>query len=102
MGRKPGLNPEKTGRIIGILVANPDGLWLREIARKCGCTHATISRYLNSSSLKPLILDDSIGNPEKPALRLIRLKPFVIERLQQGQSFDQIMRFLRLMDKIEK
>jgi predicted DNA-binding transcriptional regulator YafY len=102
MGRKPGLSGEKMGRIISILVANPDGLWLRELARKCGCTHATISRYLDSSSLRPLLLDDSIGKPEKPALRLIRLKPFVIERLQQGQSLDQIMRFLRLMNKAEK
>lgn len=102
MGRKPGLSGEKMGRIINILVANPDGLWLRELARKCGYTHATISRYLDSPSLRPILLDDSVGKPEKPALRVIRLKPFVIERLQQGQSFEQIMKFLRLMDKIER
>ncbi|MDI6720827.1 MAG: hypothetical protein QMD85_00450 [Candidatus Aenigmarchaeota archaeon] len=102
MGRKPGLSGEKIGRIFNVLVANPDGLWLRELSRRCGCTHATISRYIDNSSLKPLLLDDSIGKPEKPALRVIRLKPFVIERLQEGKDINQIMKLLRLMSKIEE
>ena len=99
MGRKPGLNGEKIGRIISILAANTDGLWLRELARKCGFTHATVSRYVTSPPLKALILDDSVGKPDKPALRLIRLKPFVIERLQQGQDINQIVKFTKLMNK---
>ena len=101
MGRKPGLNSQKIARIFGVLAANPDGVWLRDLARQCKCTHATISRYIVNSSVSPLLIDQTVGNPEKPALRYIRLKPFVLERLQEGKSLDQIMRMLRVMESIK-
>lgn len=100
MGRKPGLNSQKIGRILSVLVSNTDGIWLREIARQTGYSHATVARYINSA-LKPLLEDVSLGKSERPLLRVIRLKPFVLERLQEGKSMDQIMRMLRVMESIK-
>jgi len=101
MGRKPGLSSEKTGRILSILASNPNGFWLRELARSCKYSHATVARYISNSSIRPLLDDEPVGRPDKPALRFIRLKPFVIERLQEGKSLDQILRMLRVIEGIK-
>ncbi len=102
MGRKPGLSSEKTGRILSVLASNPEGFWLRDLARKCGYSHATVARYITNSSIRPLLDDNSVGNSAKPALRLIRLKEYVIERLQEGKSLDQILKMLKLMERISQ
>ena len=99
MGRKPGLNSQKMGRIMSILAANPDGIWIREIARQCKYSHATVARYVNTA-LKPFLEDVSLGPSERPLLRVVRLKPYVIERLQEGKSMDQIMKMMKLIERI--
>ena len=100
MGRKKGFDSKKIGSIVKVLLDNQDGIWISRIAEIAGLHPTTVTKYLEGP-LAPLIEDNSLG-AGKPILRVIRLKPFVIDKLQQGQSFDQIMRFLRLMDKIEK
>ena len=100
MGRKPGLSSIKISRIMGVLIANNGGIWVREIARQTGYTHATVARYLNTS-LKPLLIDESLGKPERPLLRVVRLKPFVLERLQEGKSLDQVMRMLKMFESVQ-
>lgn len=99
MGRKKGFDNKKISAIIGILISNQDGMWVRQIERETGIHHSTVSKYLDTI-LKPLVEDVSLGGTGKPLLRVIRLKQFVIERLNQGQGIDQIMKTLRLMSKM--
>ncbi len=40
------LKQSKTDKIKKILKENPNGLWVREIARKSGLDKSTVSRYL--------------------------------------------------------
>jgi hypothetical protein len=98
MGRKKGFDKKKIGAIIGILARNPDGIWIRQIARYTKIHHSTVTKYVDTI-LKPLVEDVSLGSSGKPLLRVIRLKPFVLERLGEGKSIDQIMKILQLVDK---
>jgi hypothetical protein len=100
MGRKKGLDKKKTGAIINVLIANPDGIWLRRIAEETKLSPATVAHYIETA-LKPLVEDTSLGKTEKPLLRVIRLKPFVLERLREGRNINDIMKILDLMKKIE-
>ena len=99
MGRKKGFDNKKIAAILGVLASNPDGLWLRGIARETNMHPLTVSRYIDKI-LKPLVEDVSLGGSGKPLLRVIKLKPFVIERLSEGKDINQIMRMLNLMNRI--
>lgn len=46
MGRKPGPDKEKIKKIKAVLAKNPNGLWIREIARQANLTRSTVSLYL--------------------------------------------------------
>jgi hypothetical protein len=99
MGRKKGFDEKKILAIVRVLLANQDGIWLRQIAKETRLSPATVAKYLDSA-LKPLVDENFLGNPEKPLMRVSKLKPFVIERLQEGKSLAEIMKILRLISKI--
>ncbi|MBS3051005.1 MAG: hypothetical protein J4400_02565 [Candidatus Aenigmarchaeota archaeon] len=99
MGRKKGFDEKKIGKIISILAANPDGIWIRQIAKQTDYSPPTITHYVEGI-LAPLVEDTSLGTG-KPLLRVVRLKPFVIEKLQEGKDIRQIMKILRLVGKIQ-
>ncbi len=99
MGRKRGFDEKKISAILGVLLANQDGMWIRRIALETGLAPNTV-RYYVASVLQPLVEDTALGGGGKPLLRVIRLKPFVIERLQQGQDINQIMKFMKLLNKM--
>jgi DNA invertase Pin-like site-specific DNA recombinase len=46
MGRKPGPDKDKIKKIKSVLAKYPNGLWVREIARKASLTKSTVSLYL--------------------------------------------------------
>lgn len=98
MGRKKGFDEKKISRIVTVLAANPDGIWLRRIAKESGYSPTTVSHYIGTI-LAPLLDDVSLG-AGKPLLRVVKLKPFVLEKLQEGRDIRQIMKILRLMGKI--
>jgi hypothetical protein len=99
MGRRKGFDEKKIGAIVQVLLVNPDGLWLRQIAKKTGFSPSTIARYLDTI-LKPLIDESSLGTSGKPLLRVVRLRPFVIERFHEGKTLADILKILRLVSKI--
>ena len=99
MGRKKGFDKNKITKIIEVLARNPDGIWIRRIAAELKLSPTTVTKYIDSI-LKPLIEDVSLGGSGKPLLRVIRLKPFVLERFHEGKSIEQIMKILRLMNKL--
>jgi len=99
MGRKKGFDEKKILSIVRVLLNNPDGIWLRQIAKETQLSPATVAKYMDTA-LKPVVEENSLGRAEKPLLRVIKLKPFVMERLQEGKSLADIMRILRLVSKI--
>ena len=101
MGRKKGFDQRKIASIISALATHQDGLWLRQIARETDLHPLTVKKYLETA-LSPLVEDVSLGQTGKPLLRIVRLKPFVIERLQEGKTIGDILKILNLLDKIER
>ncbi len=101
MGRKKGFDGKKISSVISVLARNPEGLWLRQIAKELGVSPTTVSKYVDGP-LQPLVEDTSLGRAGKPILRVIRLKPFVLERISQGQDINQIMKFLRIIGENER
>jgi len=99
MGRRKGFDQKKILAIVQALLAHQDGLWLRQIAKLTGLAPSTIAKYLDGT-LAPLVEESSLGEHEKPLLRVVRLRPFVIERLQEGKTLADIMKILRLVHKI--
>ncbi|MBI4018427.1 MAG: helix-turn-helix domain-containing protein [Candidatus Aenigmarchaeota archaeon] len=101
MARKKGFDNRKIAAIIGALADNPDGLWLRNIARETSLHPLTVSRYLNTV-LKPLVEETSLRSEKKPILRVVKLKPYVLGKLQEGRSLGQILRLLKLMESVRE
>ena len=94
MGRKAGFDRKKAENIVKVLARYPDGVWVRRIAEEAGLHPTTVTKYLEGV-LGPLIEDISLAGKERPILRIVRLKTFVIERLQEGKTVEEIMKLLR-------
>ena len=65
MGRKKGFDEKKIAAIVGILYSNPEGIWIRRIAREVGMDHKTVSKYVDTV-LKPLVVDVSLAGEKRP------------------------------------
>ena len=95
-------DPKKIVRIIQILARYPEGTWIRRIAREAKLHPTTVSRYL-SGPLAALVEENTLGSPEgKPLLKVVRLKSTVLERLQQGSTIAQVLRYVGLIEKVRK
>ncbi|MBI4896202.1 MAG: hypothetical protein HY832_01505 [Candidatus Aenigmarchaeota archaeon] len=100
MGRKKGFNRDKIASILSVLVRYPEGTWIRALAAECHLAPNTV-RYYIQTVLSALVIDTSLGRSEKPHLRVIRLKPLVLQQLQEGKDLRQIMKLLNMVNKIE-
>ena len=89
-GRPRGADMRKVLRVIHVLAREPQGLWLREISKRCGIHPTTVSNYANTI-LSPLLEDVSLGSDEKPILRVLKLKDWVFERLERGEDIRRII-----------
>ena len=69
-GRKAGPDIRKINLIIEILRDHPNGIWVRELARKCNLDKSTVSLYLNTH-LKEQIQDLTDHNLP---VRMVKLK----------------------------
>ena len=69
-GRKAGPDNRKINIIIEILKDNPDGIWVRELARQCNLDKSTVCIYLNTH-LKDKIQDLTDHNLP---VRMVKLK----------------------------
>ncbi|MBI2233372.1 MAG: hypothetical protein HYU56_05635 [Candidatus Aenigmarchaeota archaeon] len=98
MGRKKGFDEKKIAAIIEFLHTNQDGVWIRRIARETGMDNHTVTKYIDTL-LRPLIEDVSLAGESKTMLRVVRLKPFVIEKLAEGRSVQQILKILKLINQ---
>lgn len=100
-GRPPGPDMNKVAIILRVLAEAPDGLWLREVARRANVNPMTVSNYANTI-LRPFLEDVSLGSEEKPILRVLRLKPWVIEKIKKGASLRELLRFSDIMKRVGK
>jgi predicted DNA-binding transcriptional regulator YafY len=87
---------ERINKIIGVLAAQPDGMWLRSLAQKTKIPPATIHRYIEND-LKDIVDNLGVKSAEGRyfGLRIIRLKPKIIEVLEEG-GFDKLQKFLEM------
>lgn len=99
MGRRKGYDNKKIVAIISALARNPDGLWLRKLAQDTNLSPATVSHYIDSI-LNPLIECVSLGD-KKPFLKVIKLKPMVLQKIEEGQNINQILKTLYLFKRIK-
>lgn len=100
-GRPSGVDQNKLAIILKVLAENPDGLWLRKIAKKAGLHPTTVANYVDTV-LRPVVDDICLGSDEKPIMRVIRLKPAVIRRLEQGATLHQILHFSEVLKGVGK
>ena len=94
MGRKPGFDQKKAENIVKVLAQHPDGVWVRRIAEEAALHPTTVTKYLEGI-LSPLIEDVSLAGRERPILRIVRLKTYVVERLQEGKTAEEILKLLK-------
>jgi len=97
-GRKPGLDPKKIRSIVQVLVNHQEGVWIRQIAKEAGVHPSTVTKYVEGV-LAPMVDVQSLGSSGKTLLKVVKLKPIVIEKLEQGQKMSDILRFLELLNK---
>jgi|YelNatPaOPRAMG01_1025707.scaffolds.fasta_scaffold177630_2 hypothetical protein len=96
---KPKYDPETIRKLLRVLIENPEGLWLSRLAKMAGVPKSTTAYYLNNQ-LRPLIDENTLGD-EKRLIRIVSLKPIVIEELNKGRSLDKIMRIIKIMKEYE-
>jgi DNA-binding IclR family transcriptional regulator len=99
MSRPKGESPTKIASILGILAKYPEGVWIRKLAREANMHPTTATKYVEGS-LKAMIEVSSLG--EKPLLKVVRLKPSVFQRLEEGMSLSQIMRVFSAIQQASK
>ena len=90
------LDKKKLSMLVRVMYDNSDGLWIRELSRQSGLAVSTVHHYLNI--LSPLIDETTLG--EKPFMRIVRLKPEVVERIDEGMTIEQILRTIEILRRI--
>lgn len=71
MGRKAGTNEAKINKIRSILRENPQGIWVREIARKAGLDKSTVSIYLNKHMQNEI---EEVLKTKGNLMKIVRMK----------------------------
>lgn len=100
-GRPIGVDQQKLATVVKILAENPDGIWLRKIAKKANLHPTTVGNYMDSV-LSPLIEDVSLGSEQKPIIRVIKLKSSVMRRLDEGATLRQILQLSSVLRNVGK
>src|SRR3990172_9630637 len=73
MGKHKSKDQRSLNLIVLTLSEAPDGLWIREIARRAHLKPMTVSYHV---SQHPELFDEqSVEGPKKPIFRLIKLRP---------------------------
>lgn len=72
------MRTENLSKILDALAKAPEGLWIREIARKTGLKPMTVTYYVNKHP--ELFDDDAVPGAHKPVFRLVRLRKGALSR----------------------
>jgi hypothetical protein len=102
MPRPKGVDPAKMASIFKVLTKYPEGTWIRRLAKEAGVHPTTATKYVEGP-LAPMVEISSLGSGEgRPLLKVVRLKPIVLQRLEEGLTFEQIMRLLQVIREARK
>lgn len=87
---------QKIKRIIKVLLANPDGLWLRKLSRESKLPLSTIHYYIEGIMANMV---DNVGARDENGhffgIRLIRLKNGIISQLHNGDMDLSLKKILK-------
>ena len=100
MGRKRGCNNATIRTLVGALLQHPEGLWMNKLAQLGNIHPTTATRYVEGI-LSPFVEETALAGKKKPYLRVVRLKPFVLQKLEEGRTLDQILKLLDILKDIE-
>jgi DNA-binding IclR family transcriptional regulator len=96
MGRKPGFDTAKINVIITALYENQEGLWIRRLAKVTGLHPSTVTKYVEGA-ISSLVDVRVLG--EKPMLKVVSLKPIVLQKLEEGQKIGDILKYLKMINR---
>ncbi len=98
MGRRKGPDINKIALIVKALYEYRNGLWIRQLSRICRIPLSTTSYYVDKV-LRPILEDARIGD-ETTILRVIKLKDGIIEKLDDGENINSIIKYMSVLKKI--
>ena len=78
MPRTANKDSKNLNLIIMTLKDAPDGLWVREIARRTKLDHKTVSYYVDRYT--DLFDVQTVEGPKKPIFKLVKLRPGALTR----------------------
>ena len=82
----------KIKRIIKVLLAYPEGIWLRRLAKEASVPTTTAHRYIEGF-FGPFV--ENVGAKNEKGhffgVRIVRLKPGVRKRLEEGVQPEQLL-----------
>jgi len=91
-----GKKDDRVNKIIGLLIANPQGMWLRQLAIETNIPISTLHRYIEYE-LQDIV--ESVGVKDERGkyfgLRIIRLKPKIVEVIESG-GMEKLKSFLEM------
>ena len=90
------LNMKKLAKLVKVMYDNPDGLWIRQMARVSGLPVSTVHHYLQM--LSPLTEETQLG--ERPLMRVVRFRPEIMKKLDQGMSVNELVRIIRILKSV--
>jgi DNA-binding IclR family transcriptional regulator len=87
---------KKIKRIIRVLLANPDGIWLRKLSRESKLPLSTVHYYLEGTMANMV---ENIGARDEEGhffgLRLVRLKNGIFSQLRNGNPNESLRKVLK-------
>lgn len=92
---RPKYDKNTVESLLKVLVNHPDGVWLSKLAKEADIPISTTAYYMDNQ-LSDLVFERSFGD-KKPVIRVISLRPRVLESLKKGVSFDRIVRLMKII-----
>ncbi|UCG94982.1 MAG: hypothetical protein JSV92_02935 [archaeon] len=87
---------QKIRKIIRVLLANPDGIWLRKLSRESKLPLSTVHYYLESTMANMV---ENIGARDEDGkffgVRLVRLKNGIFNQLSNGDPDSSLRKVLK-------
>lgn len=97
---RPKYDKETVESLLKVLVKHPDGVWLSKLAKEADVPISTTAYYLDNQ-LKNLVYERAFGD-RKPVIRVVSLRPRVLESLEKGVSFSRIVRLMKIISNDEE
>lgn len=101
-GRPAGPDMDKIRRIINVLLNNPEGIWIRGLAKQTKLPLSTVHYYLENH-LNDFITNIGAQDEEGKyfGVRLVKLKKGVKSHMENGTSLKKLMKTRQILTDIK-